>query len=58
MTLGEVIDRALDLDKSLVAMYEMLLRSAPAEGLSEMLESLLEKERNTEVKVMRARLAD
>lgn len=58
MTLGEVIDRALELDKSLVSMYEMLLRSAPAEGLSEMLESLLEKERNTEVKVMRARLAD
>lgn len=58
MTLDDAIEQALKLDRSLVSMYEMLLRSAPIEGLSDMLESLLEKERTAEIQVMRARLAE
>lgn len=54
MTFGEAIELALDLDKCLVSMYEMLIRNAPAQGLREMLQDLLARERSAEIQMMRA----
>jgi hypothetical protein len=54
MTFAEAIDLALDLDKCLVSMYELLIRNAPVQGLREMLENLLQRERSAEIQMMRA----
>lgn len=54
MTTSEVIELALDLDKSLLTMYEILIRNAESQGLREMLQNLLQEERREEVKLMRS----
>lgn len=54
ITMGQVINLALDLDKSLISMYELLVRNALSPDLHEMLASLLQAERSDEIRLMRA----
>lgn len=56
MTTNEVIDLALDLDKSLMDMYRMLIRDAESENLREMLQNLFEEEDREEVRLLRSQL--
>lgn len=57
MTVAEAIDLAVELDKSLVSMYELLIRNAPAQNLRDMLEDLLREERRTEILILRTQPA-
>jgi hypothetical protein len=57
MAIGEAIDKALDLDHGLMAMYEELIRRAESESLREMLMNLLDIERREEIQLMRTQSA-
>jgi hypothetical protein len=52
MTIGEVIDRVLEVDESLIEVYKMLLRQAGSEELKEALENLLDEEQREEMRMM------
>jgi rubrerythrin len=56
MTINEVIDLALDLDRKLIEMYRMLLRDAESESLREVVENLLASEEQEEIRLLRAQL--
>lgn len=56
MTAGEVIDLALDLDRSLRDMYRMLVRDAESSELREMIENLLEEEEQEEIRLLRSQI--
>ena len=51
-TVDEVIDKALEIDESLIAIYKMLLRQATSEGLREILQDLLSEEQREEVRLL------
>jgi rubrerythrin len=54
LTGDEAIDLALDLDRSLISMYEQLVRRAETPGLREVLENLLQTERAEEIRLLRS----
>lgn len=54
LTSDEAIDLALDLDHSLISMYEQLIRRAETPGLREVLENLLQAERREEIRLLRS----
>ncbi len=51
-TVDEVIDKAVALDESLIAVYKMLLRQAGSEGLKDILTDLLNEEQREEVRLL------
>jgi rubrerythrin len=56
MTTGEVIDLALDLDRSLREMYSVLLRSADSVALREMIQNLIDAENREQVRLLRSQI--
>jgi hypothetical protein len=52
LTIGEVIDRVLHVDDSLIEVYEMLLRQANSEELVDALENLIDEEQREEMRMM------
>jgi dsDNA-binding SOS-regulon protein len=51
-TVEEVIDKALAIDESLIAIYKMLLRQAGSDHLQEILQDLLAEEQREEVRLL------
>jgi hypothetical protein len=56
MTPGEVIDLALDLDRSLRDMYAILARDAESEDLRDIIRNLLEIENREEIRLLRSQI--
>ena len=54
MSVGEVIDLVLKLDARLMEMYQTLLRNAVSQDLREMLQNLVDQERQAEITLMRS----
>ncbi|MBX3178873.1 MAG: hypothetical protein KF886_16075 [Candidatus Hydrogenedentes bacterium] len=51
-TVDEIIDKAVAIDESLIAIYKMLLRQAGAGGLQEVLQDLLAEEQREEIRLL------
>lgn len=51
-TVDEVIDKAVAIDESLIAIYKMLLRQAGSESLRDILQDLLSEEQREEVRLL------
>lgn len=51
-TVDEVIDKALAIDESLIAVYKMLLRQATSAALREIVEDLLAEEQREEIRLL------
>jgi len=58
MTVEEVIDLALDLDKRLLDLYRMLVPDAESDRLREAIGNLLADEEQEEIRLLRASLMD
>lgn len=54
MTPAEAVDMALELDRTLLSMYDELIRRAESESLRQMLANLLQAERREEIQLMRS----
>lgn len=56
MTPAEAVDMALELDRTLLSMYDELIRRAESETLRQVLANLLQAERREEIQLMRSQL--
>ncbi len=54
-TVDEVIDKALEMDESLISVYRMLIRQAVPERLREVLQNLVEDEEREEKRLLKSR---
>lgn len=54
-TVDEVIDKALEMDESLISVYRMLIRQAVPERLREVLQNLVEEEEREEKRLLKSR---
>ena len=54
-TVDEVIDKALEMDNSLISVYRMLIRQAVPERLREVLQNLVEEEQREEKHLLKSR---
>jgi len=51
-SVGDVIDRVLDVDESLIEIYKMLLRQTNSSELHDALEALISEEQQEEIRLM------
>lgn len=54
-TVDEVIDKALEMDESLISVYRMLIRQAVPARLREVLQNLVEEEEREEKRLLKSR---
>lgn len=54
-TVDEVMDKALEMDNSLISVYQMLIRQAVPERLREVLQNLVEEEQREEKHLLKSR---
>ena len=54
-TVDEVIDKALEMEESLISVYRMLIRQAVPERLREVLQNLVEEEEREEKRLLKSR---
>lgn len=54
-TVEEVVDKALEMDESLIEVYKMLIRQAVPERLREVLQDLVSEEQREEIRLLRNR---